>query len=308
MGFILMMLMGLWTSTPAEAVEDTLPDVSLHLDDPETEVDVNYGYNGIVNFTGTVYCDTDNIGPNIENVGVILFADSEFPTQISPMGLSFEPYGENTKPFNVSLKVTNFWPANDTIIVTVSAYFRVSPDQVYFEVEPVEEIIKPKPYMCISIFPKYESSTIKTTPGSIVRYTLGINNSGNCMDTFHMGLSNNYSLINDKYRAVDEEWKVVFSTNDFTLKRAEGLEVTVEVSVPDNAPEATYIIIVEVTSEGREGYEESIAVRTWSTAVKVKNEEFLGIGDWLLYVLVGIGLLFVVLGVLIVIWRGKRSK
>ena len=306
MGYILMILMSLWTTTPVKAVEDTLPDVSLHLDHAETEVDVNYGYTGIVNFTGTVHCDTDNIDPDGEGVVVVLFWDSKYPTAISPMGLTFEPQGEKTKRFNVSLKVPNFQSSDEQIIVTINASFRMPPDQFYFVVEPVTEIIRPKPYMSISISPEYTPSILKSPPGDVVRYTLGIENYGNCMDTFHMDISENQSMISGKYRAIDERWKVVFSHNDFTLGRAEELNVTVEVSVPDDASEGTYIIIVEVTSKGRDGYEESKVVRTWSTGVKVEDEGFLSIGDWWQYIVLVSGVLLVMVCLLMVILKKKR--
>ena len=126
------------------------------------------------------------------------------------------------------------------------------------------------------------------------------------MDTLHLRLSNNYSLINDKYIAVDERWSVVFSDNDFTLGRAEELDVIVEVSVPDYASDGTYIIIVEVTSQGREGYEETKAERTWATTVKVEDEGSLGIGEWWQYVVLVSGVLLVIVCLLMVIFKKKR--
>ena len=272
------------------------PDVTLHIDEDEAEVDVSANSDGMGEFNGTVVCNMKGVGQNVQSVKVELHTDCEWPSGISPYEFTFEPGGESTREFTATVRVPNYNPASQGGTMEIWGLATPQPGTLEYYVDPIEGIIKIKPYSKFTFVvqePSYLKPIKAGEPGEKLDFILQVRNRGNFEDTFRLSLADNNSQI-------DKDWSITFSENDFTLDEQKEKMVEVTVEIPDFIWDGRHRIVIECTSCGSTEEENQIT-QFCTLYVDVEDAGIYGLGTWSWYAL------FIILAALIgfIVWKRK---
>ena len=267
------------------------PEVTIRLDDAAVEVDVGPGANGEAVFTGTVTCDMTGLGQNVQSVEVTLEADCRWPSTVSPSKMIFEPWGEDTADFEVTVRVAQFTSASQSDLVRIGGTAITQPGALRYEIAPVTGVIEINPYATFQIScekPKYKAET-----GEKVSFSLRVKNDGNTREKLAIN-------IDDGRSTIDDSWVLTFDMVLIQIEEAQEELITLEVFVPEDASSGSYSITVVIEAEAAMDGNETF-VQDYTLFVVVDAGGVFGLGSWSWYIL------FIIIAALIGLGVWKRE-
>lgn len=239
----------------------------------------------------------DTIGSGVQGVYIELESSSEQGWESGVAPNLFHLYPGSSADFAVSVIAPFGTSSEIEDTVTISGYAEYSPGGSKTEITPIYGTIKIRPYYEFTLRPITEH--IMTSPGSVEKFVLSIENIGNAINSFSIELESHDEL---------EELGYEFELSDSTIVIPEKENRTIEVSViiPEYLMRLDefkgYNIKIKILS--KEQIHDERNTRTWGLYLGVSQDNIFLSYEFVISIIIIIAI--VISG--IVLWRFKKRK